>query len=186
VLCRQSLVEVLEIWSHPLGMMYIELPAKPLHDFLRNNQSNINQDTHARTYFPGLAHVTRLDPVCVRDSFGVSPYALAGVRSEEPGVCGGRDMHICIHLHLHIYTYVYIYHYIYTRAYITHLAERHVHIYIHICIHLHMHIYTYVYHTSSRVPSRSFTRDVTRSECRHRHWLRSGRESHGCDVDGVM
>ena len=49
-----------------------------------------------------------------------------------------------------------------------------------------MHIYTYVYRTSSRVPSRSFTRDVTRSERRHRHWLGSGRESQGYDVDGVI
>jgi len=125
-------------------------------------------------YLPGPAHVTRLDPVCARDSFGASPHALAGVRSGEPGVCGGRDaagvglpralflflflslyvhvcMHICIHLHPHIYTYLYIYIYIYARMYITHLAECQVHMYIHICIHLHMHIYTYVYHTSSRV-----------------------------------
>ena len=62
-------------------------------------------------------HHTPLPCLCLhtssayRDSFGVSPHALAGVWSGEPGVCGVRDMHICIHLHLHIYTYVCIYHY---------------------------------------------------------------------------
>ena len=117
-------------------------------------------------------HHTPLPCLCLhtssayRDSFGVSPHALAGVRSGEPGVCGGRDMHIRIHLHLHIYTYVYIYHYIYTHVF-TYVYHTCILTYINICIsHVYIYIHTrmyikhqrhprHAYESPSRVPRRS-------------------------------
>jgi len=81
-------------------------------------------------YLPGPAHMTRLDPVCARDSFGASPCALfrgrAGILRGSP-CCLPRAIFTCIHICIsHMYIYMY------THMYITHA---------------YLHVYTYVYHT---------------------------------------
>ena len=74
--------------------------------------------------------MTRLDPVCARDSFGASPCALfrerAGILRGSP-CCLPRAIFTCIHICIsHMYVYMY------THMYITHV---------------YLHTYKYVYHT---------------------------------------
>jgi hypothetical protein len=64
-------------------------------------------DTLPDHYLPGPAHMTRLDPVCARDSFGASPCALfrgrAWILRGSP-CCLPRAIFTCIHICIsHIY-----------------------------------------------------------------------------------
>ena len=152
-------------------------------------------------YLPGPAHMTRPDPVCASVSFGASPCALfrerAGILRGSPccsGICGGRRAVRPERRPMNTCKYIYVYTYVPSRV----PSRSFKRLCIHVCtwpsaqplFHAPMHTHRYLpecpaalsdaqplfwdAHLLSRMPIRSFTRDVTRPERRPMPWLGSG------------